>query len=137
MKVGRARAALTLLWGAGSSPVFITIVYMTVMDRFGTAWETPWTWISPLLFPILGLIIMAVTAGKSANDDKEVKSSHVFWFTLILSMTYLATIYVIIFMQPFSKLPLERSMQISGWYLGPLQGLVTAALGKFFVENID
>ena len=58
-----------------------------------------------------------------------------FW----LSIFYLATVGLTMFLSPVSEVyasitPLEL-MKMSHLWLGPFQGLVTAALGAFFVKE--
>jgi hypothetical protein len=95
-----------------------------------------WTWLVQLLFPVLGIIIAAWSVTGSDADDTPVRSQYVFWCALVLSLFYLATIYVVVGLEPQSKDDWLTVFHNSGIYLGFFQGIVVAALGKFFIENV-
>jgi hypothetical protein len=87
--------------------------------------------------PILSLVITVWSVGGGKLLDKTVHSKYVFWGPLVLTVFYIFNLYaVILLVGHTSSLSIEIIMKASSWYLGPVQGLVTAALGKFFVENI-
>jgi len=42
----------------------------------------------------------------------------------------------VILLEPLSELSWTDILKWSGWYLGPVQGVVAAAIGKLFVEYV-
>jgi hypothetical protein len=137
MKVRRARAALSFFWLLSIGPLFLAVIAQTILGKYGDEWDVPWSWLSPLTFPILALIIASWSVKGTLADEKEVTGIVAFWGTLVLSFFYVATLYLIMILEPISDLGWTKIMKWSGWYLGPIQGFVVGALGKFFIESIE
>ncbi|PWT81154.1 MAG: hypothetical protein C5B58_10255 [Acidobacteria bacterium] len=95
-----------------------------------------WSWIAQLLFPVLGLIIAAWSAGGRHGDELQVRSNVVFWGALILSLFYVCALYLVVWLEPLSSEDWSLVFRSSGFYLGIFQTVVITALGKFFIENI-
>jgi peptidoglycan/LPS O-acetylase OafA/YrhL len=136
MTIGRARSTIAIVWSIGVAPMFIMLIAMTLFGRFDKDWDTPWNWFLPLTCPILGVIITALTIKEHEAHSHQIKSPHVFWLGLAVSVLYLLSIYAIVLVQPFTDQSLEKLMRSSGWYLGIVQGFASAFVGKFFVENV-
>ncbi|MHB8272309.1 hypothetical protein [Bradyrhizobium sp.] len=136
MTVQRARAALSLIWVMLVGPLVLLFVARSVMRFYPGELLDAWTWLVQLLFPVLGIIIAAWSVTGSDADDTPVRSQYVFWCALVLSLFYLATIYVVVGLEPQSKDDWLTVFHNSGIYLGFFQGVVVAALGKFFIENV-
>lgn len=130
------RRRLTILWFGVGSVLFIGLVLQTEFDRFGTWAEDAWSWFLPSIMPTLLLIVgVLVVDGTSGGAvDKKVDSS-LFWVAFSLSAFYLLLVAMVIILQPFTGVALRDSMKVSSLYLGPLQGLVAAFLGAFFVKG--
>jgi hypothetical protein len=135
MTVGRARAGLAVLWIASSLLMFVILAAMTVFQRF-KEWDMVWNWYLPLTCPIVGLIITTLTFSNTRIHNKTVKDAWVYWIAVGLSIVYIVCIFGIVLLQPITGGNLGTLMKSSGWYLGVLQGFVSAMIGKFFVENI-
>lgn len=139
MTIGRARAALSLLWVGAGGPLLLLMVARSVTGFYGkdnNELLEVWAWVATLLLPMLGLIVAAWSAGGSHGDDKPVRSMAVFWGALLFSAFYLATLYLVVVLEPPAPDPWATVFRTSGWYLGFFQALVVAAIGKFFIENV-
>ena len=95
-----------------------------------------WSWVSQLIFPVLGIILAAWSVKATEVDAKQVTSPAVFWGALLVSIFYIASLYLVIALEPLSSGDWISALHSSGIYLGLLQGFVIIALGKFFIENI-
>jgi hypothetical protein len=137
MTIGRARAILSLLWIVLTCPIILIISIQTVLGVYGEDWDLPWSWLLSLIFPTLSLVVAVWTVSTATVTEKPVRSMHVFWGAVIISVFYLTNLYIAVILGHYSPLTIERVLKASAWYLVPLQGLVTVALGKFFVENIE
>lgn len=135
MTLGRARAILSYLWVAASMPLLVIIIFQSILGKFGKDWDLTWSWLSPLIFPALFLVMSMWRVEGTSRDQEPVRSKHVFWLTVGISCTYLISVYAVVLLQPFSVLNLETLLRYSSLYLGLVQGLATGALGKFFLEN--
>ena len=96
-----------------------------------------WSWLLPNVVPTLMLIIsVLVMEARGKKRDSMVASRFLFGLALALSVVYLMTLLVLlVFPANFTdQNPLDK-LKASGVYLGPFQGLVTAALGAFFVQR--
>jgi hypothetical protein len=136
MTVQRARAALSFVWVISVGALVLLFVPRSVMRFYPGDPLEAWTWLVQLSFPALGIIIAAWSVTGSDADDTPVRSQYVFWCALVLSLIYLATIYVVVGLEPQSEDAWLTVFHNSGIYLGFFQGVVVAALGKFFIENV-
>jgi hypothetical protein len=95
-----------------------------------------WGWLSPLVFPILSVIIAVWSLSDSPAERLPVRSSSLFWGTVLLSVIYLLMVWCVILLEPFSSLGWENIMKSSAWYLGLIQAVVAGAIAKFFIEQV-
>ena len=96
MTVGRSRAILGALWIIGTAPVLLVLTVQTILGVYGEDWQLPWSWISPLIFPNLSLIIAVWSRGKQSILEKPIHSTHVLVVTSILSIFYILSIYAVV-----------------------------------------
>ncbi|MGH8533131.1 MAG: hypothetical protein ACREV1_10520 [Gammaproteobacteria bacterium] len=130
------RRRLAILWFGFGFVLFIVLVLQSVFDRFGDKVEDAWSWFMPSIMPTLSLIIGVLVLDVTSSRDAEKKvDPFFFWLAFSLSAVYLALVATILFLQPFTGVPLLDLMKRSNLWLGPLQGLVAAALGAFFVKG--
>jgi hypothetical protein len=113
----------------------LLLVARTVTRFYGDDVKELWSWVAQLLFPVLSLIVAAWTVGGAHSDSRPIRSAMVFWGTLLLSLFYVATLYLVVGLEPLSPGDWLTVFRSSGWYLGLFQGIVIGALGKFFIEN--
>jgi len=128
------RRRLAILWFG--FVLFIVLVLQSVFGRFGDWVEDAWSWFLPSIMPtlslIVGVLVLDVTSGRDAEKKVD---SFFFWLAFLLSAVYLVLVATTLFLQPFTGVPLRGLMKLSNLWLGPLQGLVAAALGAFFVKG--
>jgi len=130
------RKRLAILWFGFGFVLFIVLVLQSVFGRFGDWVEDAWSWFLPSIMPtlslIVGVLVLDVTSGRDA--EKKV-GSFFFWLAFLLSAVYLVLVATTLFLQPFTGVPPLDLMKLSNLWLGPLQGLVAAVLGAFFVKG--
>ncbi len=96
----------------------------------------------PTLSLIVGVLV-ADSLGKNENKDaSELPTADQFVFRLSfsLSIAYLLTVVLTILLSPFFEQSAQEKtifdlMKLSNLWLAPFQGLVSAALGSFFVST--
>lgn len=136
MKV--CRRQLAVLWFGVGLALFVVLVLQSVFDRFGDRAEDAWSWFLPSVMPtlslIVGVLVLDVASRSDGYADKMI-APFFFWLTFLLSAVYLLLVAATLFLQPFTGVPLLDLMKQSNLWLGPLQGLVAAALGVFFVKG--
>jgi hypothetical protein len=158
MTVGRARSILSFLWIGLSAPLIFYIIALTLIvigtkgevvhhavtstaDRCEKIdaeldWHLLWSWLTPLVFPTLALIVGVWSVSSSRGDKIEVKSKDTFWGTIIISGIYFGAIYFVLALQPLTQACFTELLKVSGWFLGSIQTIAALALSKFFVENV-
>ena len=136
MNVRRARGIISLFWISSCGLLIILVSFKTILGKYGHDWEIVWSWLSPLIFPILSLVVAVWTLSKNPVEEKEVRSLPIFWGALLLSIFYMILLWGVILLEPLSELSGTDILKWSGWYLGPVQGVVAAAIGKLFVEYV-
>ena len=134
MKVYRRQ--LAVLWFGIGLALFVVLVLQSVFDRFGDSVEDAWSWFLPSVTPTLSIIVgvLVLDVASDGYADKMI-DPFFFWLTFGLSAVYLFLVAATLLLQPFTGVPVLDLMKQSSLWLGPLQGLVAAALGVFFVKG--
>ena len=127
---------LAILWFVGGLALFLLLVFQSIFGQYVDKVEEAWAWFLPNIMPTLSLIIgvLVLDATAAGGKDKQIER-FIFQLAFGLSAVYLALVGLIPLVQPFTDSSPFELMKRSSLWLGPLQGLVLAALGVFFVKG--
>ena len=136
MTMRKGKTRLALLWLPWSLLLFFVIFFQTTLGRYGDKSDEAWSWFLPTLVPTLSLIVSAWVAEARENATGQLNVDRfTFGLALGLSAAYLLAVSLTIFLIPvIVAAPLEVLKKSNLW-LGPFQGLVSAAMGVFFVKK--
>ena len=145
VSLAAAKKTLALIWFFGAAPLFCVVLIQTISGHYGDRYQDAWGWLLPSVLPTLSLMIAAFVKDSDRSAAGSV-SQFIYRLTVVLSIGYLVTVMVTIFASPFAGTTVTpdgkemamtdlQAMQMSHIWLGPFQGLVTAALGAFFVDQ--
>lgn len=142
------RTRVSQVWLISSALLFAWMIVQSVngtyedTDDAGKALsftKDAWSWLIPLLTPTLGLIFATFVATWNAPPLTDTVRQSYFRAAFWLSMLYLAAVAVIMLAQPFHirKGPEDAIalMRMSGFWMGPLQGLLASLVGVMFVKR--
>lgn len=136
VSIKACKKRLAVLWFSFGLALFVLLVLQSISGKFGPKVEEAWAWFLPTLMPtlslIVGVLVLDITSPK--QRDKRV-DPFLFRLAFGLSAIYLVLVAFIPLLQPFTGIPTVDLMKRSNLWLGPLQGVVTAALGAFFVKG--
>jgi Na+/H+-dicarboxylate symporter len=131
----QSKKRLAILWFIGAGVVFVIVLLQSVFDRYAEAVEEVWTWLLPTVIPTLSLMIGVFVADMRGGREDKMVDKFMYNVAFALSLFYFLVILLTIFVQPFTgRSPLDL-LKISNLWLAPLQGLVAASLGAFFVKG--
>ena len=128
---------LVTVWFSGSGFLFALLLAQTISGKYGSEAKEAWALILPTFVPSLFLLVGTLIAEATGpTDPAETVTVDRFFFRLseFLSIAYLATVILLILLSPFSRISQPELIKLSHLWLAPFQGLVTAALGAFFVS---
>ncbi|WP_163881649.1 hypothetical protein [Rhizobium laguerreae] len=135
VSLAHTRTVLARLWLSGSGFSAIILVVASILRGRSDAARETWSWFLPLVLPTIGLMLGVLGAAAMARQrEKYVRKSFVdiaFW----LSAAYLVLVSLTILLEPFSPLRGAELHGMSNYWLGPMQGLVVAALGYLFTSD--
>jgi hypothetical protein len=133
--MSRCQRGLAGLWFVGGGILFLVLIVQSLLGRYADKTTDAWSWFLPTVMPTLSLII-GVLVAEALGRNPTVKSADRFLyrFTLALSAAYLIVVFLVFGLKPFTSVGPIELMNESNLWLGPLQGLVAAALGAFFVK---
>ena len=96
-----------------------------------------WGWFLPTLMPTFSLIIgvLVVDLGTGATRAEKQVDRFLYRTAFWLSLGYLVIVALPILIAPFVRRSNLELMQMTHYWLGPLQGLVAAVLGAFFLKG--
>ncbi|MEI6748381.1 MAG: hypothetical protein ACOYMF_01150 [Bacteroidales bacterium] len=131
-----AKRALASIWFIIGGILFLVVFLQTLLGHYGDKVNEAWSWLIPMIFPTLSVII-GVFVGDSLgkNDTSLLVDSFIFKLTIALSVVYLLAISLVIFINPLTEFDAITMMKMSNFGLGPLQGIVIAAMAIFFVKK--
>ncbi|HKA73649.1 MAG TPA: hypothetical protein VKE26_17695 [Xanthobacteraceae bacterium] len=135
MTIRTAKLTISLVWMAGAIPLLLILIVRQLAGFYETDPKVAWTWAAQYLFPTLTLIGGAWSVASSAAEDTPMSSTVVVWGAILLSVFYIAVLYLILGAQAVSIQPAQTIFEQSGLYLSLLNALVVGWLGKFFVES--
>ena len=129
-----AQKRLLILWCFGGLFLFIILIIQTVGDIYGLKVDEAWSWFLPTIIPTLTLMITVAIIDFSQSSAEQ-KQSDRFLFQLAFWISFLYLVLVTLtLLRPVSLYTPIEMMKKSNLWLGPLQGLVTASLGAFFIK---
>ena len=124
------------VWLVGTGIPFLIILLQSIFGRYGNDASAAWSWLLPYVVPTTSLIIGVLVTDAFSKDEKpQTVDRFIFRLALILSAIYLSLLTLTLLAQPFSPFEALELMKLSTLWLAPLQGLVSAALGAFFVQR--
>jgi hypothetical protein len=131
-----AKKNLATLWFVLVGLVFILMFIQTLSGKFEDNVNEAWGWLFPTVLPTLSLIL-TVFVFDIRNTQKQVLKVDRFYFRLVfsLSLFYMILILSILLLQPFFGQPIISLMKGSNIYLGPIQAIITGAMGLFFIKK--
>jgi hypothetical protein len=144
----RARWSLARLWFIASAIIFVLLVAQSIGGAYEGALQTAWGWALPNFIPTLALMV-SVFAADALRPYSDAPPSQVrepfyklsFGLSIFYLFVFLATILsepIFLYVRQGEKVTAIDLLQVSNLWLGPLQGIVVAALGVlFFLKDED
>ncbi|NTV92777.1 MAG: hypothetical protein HGA72_05785 [Chlorobiaceae bacterium] len=132
------KKSLLVTWLTGAGLLAFVLIGQTMSGLYVDHASDAWGWFLPNVMPTLSLMIGAVVKDfSSGSDEKKMVDSFIYQLSLGLSVAYFVVMASSVLLQPSfctdCDSPLDFLQQSNLW-LGPMQGLVTGALGFFFVK---
>jgi hypothetical protein len=136
ISMAHCKARLATFWFVGSCTLFIVVLIQTIMGHYGDKIEDVWGWFLPTVMPTLSLVVGVLVADALGKGEKtDLVDRFLFRLTYSISLAYLLIVALTILSQPIAPLTPLELLKTSHLWLGPLQGLVTASLGAFFIRG--
>jgi hypothetical protein len=131
----KCQRKLVVLWLVMAAVPFSIMAVQTLLEKYGSKNQEAWGWLLPTVIPTLLLVVGTVVTVAFNADFKGPRTVDVFYYKLAsrISIFYLSFVVVILIVASMRSTPVAIMSQ-SNIFLGPLQGLVGAALGVFFVS---
>ncbi|MEI6847265.1 MAG: hypothetical protein WCK32_04385 [Chlorobiaceae bacterium] len=140
VEVQECKKRLLVIWLVGAAVLSVVLIGQSMSGAYIDAANVDlagdaWGWFLPNVMPTLSLMIGVVVKDVGAvSDEKKVVDTFIYRLNLWLSVAYFLVLMSSVFLQPVfgqDVFPLEFLKKSNLW-LGPMQGLVTLALGVFF-----
>lgn len=136
MRMSIAKKHLARIWLIGGGILFMIFILQTALGRYHGHTKEVWGWLVPAIVPTASLVVGVLVSDRFGVGSKpQLVMPFVFRLAAWLSFVYLLLVLLTILLGPFSPFGPVALMKQSGLWLGPLQGLVTAAVGAFFVNR--
>jgi hypothetical protein len=133
----RCRKSLATVWFTGAALTFTLIFLQTLFGKFDGAEKRAWSWYLPTVMPTLSLIIGALVTDRRSEPSADARCVDPFLYRLAMSLSaaYFLVMLGPVMAQPFTDMTILEVLDLSSLWLGPLQGLVAASLGAFFIRS--
>ena len=136
MLLSTARNRLAALWLISAAGLFLLLIAQSLLGHFEDKSQKVWSWALPTIMPTLTLMISVLGADALKSDAPQVVVRKGFFrLAFFISLFYLFLVTASLLVEPFTSLNLLDLLQTSSLWLGPLQGLVTGALGLLFFSR--
>ena len=137
ISMSSSKKILGTIWVVGFLLPFLLLIIMTnnntLQDTTGA-----WGWFLPTMLPTISLIVAVFVSDAIKPDSPERRvSGFVLGLACVFSLLYIGLVLWVAIDIPLSTSPakLTELLKNSNLYLGPIQGLLTAILGFFFVNR--
>jgi hypothetical protein len=128
---------VAVLWFCGGAVAMVILIAQSIVGTWGAWTSDAWSWLLPTILPTLTLIVATFAAEAGTTAKKTEVNLFPYYLCLALSAFYLACVIVILCaVNLVQTKPLEL-MKMSSLWLAPLQGLLSAIIGVFFVKRSD
>jgi hypothetical protein len=128
---------LASVWFAGAALVFTLVLVQTLAGKYGDRAGTAWGWLMPAILPTLSLITGAIAYNASRPKRDITVNRLAYRVALGLSIFYLLLLLTTLLVEPLIPVTPLQILEMSDFWLGPVQGLVGLSLGAFFVSARD
>ena len=137
MSTRDCRKRISVVWFSLGGFLALLVILQSLLGRFGEGVNQAWAWFLPTVMPTLSLItsVLVVDMGSGGGHAAKRVDRYLYLLALWLSVAYLLIVALTFLIQPLVGTPILQLMQMSNLWLGPLQGLVAAALGAFFLKG--
>lgn len=127
---------LAAVWFFFSAVILLLVIVQTILGYYGKQIFEVWSWLLPTIIPSLFLIsgVMTFEGSRESNSVKKT-DRFLFGLTFMLSIFYFILILLNFILQPFTEWRPTELLNISNYWLAPVQGIVTATLGVFFIKT--
>jgi hypothetical protein len=133
MPLSTARNRLAVLWLVSAALLFLLLIAQSVLGHFENESQKVWSWALPTIMPTLTLMVSVLGADALRPDAPTVLVRTAFFrLAFLSSLFYLFLVIATLLVEPFTSINFPDLLQMSNLWLGPLQGLVTGALGLLF-----
>ena len=133
----KSRSFLAYLWVVGSvALIVLAISFHVIGDRYGNRDGEVWEWLLPSFMPTLTLIISVLVTDNQNDSSTSTVSKTLFHITAGCASVYLLLLFcLLLFPQAGNEVDSIDKLKQTSIYLGPLQGIVSAAYGAFFISR--
>jgi len=130
----RARSRLSAVWFIGSGVTFFLLMIQSLVGKFGSDTQQVWSWFVPSVVPTLSLMISVLGASALGQAEKRRVQFTFYRIALWLTIAYLLVLFATL-IAASARPPAIDTLLLSNAWLGPLQGLVVAAIGFLFISK--
>jgi hypothetical protein len=139
MSYEAAKRRLGTLWFVCGGVLFVWVVLQSVFDKYGDKIEVGWQWFLPTILPTLSLIIAVFVVDAAGPTAKE-RTIDEFFYRLAFWLSVAYLFVVAITLVGATVVPTAPNFELLGrsqYWLAPIQGLATGAMGIFFIKKND
>lgn len=129
-----ARSRLARIWFSGAGFVFFVLMVQSLFGKYGGDTQQVWAWFVPCVVPTLPLMISVLGAGALGSSERHYLRRNFFELTQGISVTYLIVLFLTVVAASIN-VPAVDTLAMSNVWLGPLQGIVVAAIGYIFISK--
>jgi hypothetical protein len=131
-----SQKSLATIWFIGAGFLFFLLLLQTMRGVYGDKASEAWSWLLPTFMPTLLLIVGAlVNKARLQNAQDVTVDRFMYIISYYLSIAYFMAVTLTFFLSQFSAQSPLTQLKLSNLYLTPIQGLVSLALGAFFVSQ--
>jgi hypothetical protein len=129
-----AQLRLMIVWLIGVTPS-VSLLIIRTLSPDSLNIEKVWGWLLTSIMPTLSLVIGTYAAAAQQSQVGKIADRTFYKITIGLSIGYLIILNIAVFWYPLKHEDALKLLDTMSLVLGPLQGLVSASLGVFFIHQ--
>jgi hypothetical protein len=117
--------------------LFVILTLQSIFGRYGAELQSVWSWFLPNIVPNISLMIGVLGASALTSQRGREKTVRRSFFNVAraLSLFYLLLLLLTILLEPLTGTPALDLYASSNYWLSPLQGITSGAIGILFVAQ--
>ena len=133
--LSQVRSRVSAVWLIGSGAIFLLLAVQCMLGKYEDKGQQVWGWVLPMIAPNFSLIFTVIRMDALRKGKAQSVRKTFYTVALSLSVAYLVSILLTILIEPYTPYDALQLFELSNFWLGPFQGVVSSSLGVLYFSK--